>query len=1096
MSHIDTNETISISGITSEDVFSLGSITLTVHAISSSYSSSFHVVGNDFSLPFDGIIGLDFLNTFEAKLDFENWVAYLTDEFDVRHRLTLFKDTDTDDNIFRCKTTRILNVLRPNFPKNASIQLEDLCTEFIDIFGTGEDSVTTNNFYTHKIYLTDKTPVYIKNYRSAYSDKTEIERQVRKMLNDNIIEPTVSNYNNPILLVPKKALPGSEQKKWRLVTDFRQLNKKMIANRYPMPRIDEILDRMGDAKYFSVLDLLSGFHQIELAKESRKYTAFSCDLGSFQYTRLPFGVMDAPNSFQHMMNQAFTGLSPNRNFIYIDDYCLTSSSEKEMLTNLRQVFQRCRDKKLTLNAEKCKFFATEVTYLGHKCTNMGILPDESKFEAILNYPRPNNADDVRRFVAMTNYYRRFIENFAHMALHLTNLTRKNVPFTWTKECEQAFQYLKTRLTHPSILRYPDFEKEFVLFTDASGFACGAVLSQEHQGTYLPVAYASKAFNHAERKKPIIELELLAIHWGIKHFRQYLYGRRFLVKSDHKPLIYLFNMVNPTSKLTRIRLDLTEYDFDIEYLKGSENVTADALSRIDIRDFEQVCQTEYPKIYRVTTRKQSKKDKQNEVLVNDVPIVNQMIFDTTRATKLPHMRMKSSKLIIEDLSKCAKHTKNDKLEVDLKKYFVRGKLQVNALLPDLEKVGGKFSMVEIERNDELFKHCSINEFKTIGNSLLKTLRIAILPAKIEITDPLEKTRIITQYHNDTLRGGHSGVKRTIEKIRTYYNWKNMSKMIHNYIKDCDLCQRNKILRHNKQRLCKTETPLAAFDVVQMDLQGPFLSSFNSNKYILTIVCELTKFLVATPIRDKEAKTVANSIFDNFIKYFGPMKRIVSDLGTEFKNQIVSELNNLMHIQHDFSTAYHHETLGVVERNHKTFNEYLRAYLNEERTDWDSYLNAFVFCYNRTPSTATGYSPYELVFGKLPPNLEFLNGSLDPVYNYEDYVCELKHRLQYAYKKARELIERHKLKRKLKYDENTNEVVFELGEHVLLREDANHKHQELYSGPYVIVDVNEFNCVLQSPDRTSRKLEVNKNRLKKYKTTVRSLKIFKVFKRDDV
>lgn len=281
LSQVNVDDTISISGITNEDVFSIGSMTITVHARNSSYSSLFHIVGEDFSLPFDGIIGLDFLDAFEAKLDYEKWVAYLTDDVQNHHELTLFRDTDPDDTIYRCKTTKIMDILRKNFPQHAKRQLEDLCTEFVDIFGTSDDSVKTNNFYRHKIYLTDNAPVYIKNYRTAYADKEEIERQVKKMLHDDIVEPAVSNYNNPILLVPKKPLPGSEQKRWRLVTDFRQLNKKMVANRYLMPRIDEILDRMGDAKYFSVLDLLSGFHQIELEKNSRKYTAFSCDLGSF-----------------------------------------------------------------------------------------------------------------------------------------------------------------------------------------------------------------------------------------------------------------------------------------------------------------------------------------------------------------------------------------------------------------------------------------------------------------------------------------------------------------------------------------------------------------------------------------------------------------------------------------------------------------------------------------------------------------------------------------------------------------------------------------------------------------------------------------------
>lgn len=202
-------------------------------------------------------------------------------------------------------------------------------------------------------------------------------------------------------------------------------------------------------------------------------------------------------------------------------------------------------------------------------------------------------------------------------------------------------------------------------------------------------------------------------------------------------------------------------------------------------------------------------------------------------------------------------------------------------------------------------------------------------------------------------------------------------------------------------------MESFQVVQIDLQGPFLSSLNNNRYIVTMVCELTKYLVAIPNANKEARTVANAIFEGFITTFGPMKTMLTDLGTEFKNELTTKFNKLLGISHDFSTAYHHRTLGVVERNHRTFNEYLRTYINKERTDWDAYLSSFVYCYNTTTSSATGHSPYELVFGKRPPHFEFFNGDIDPIYNVDHYVSELKFRLQSEYVRVRESIENHQM-----------------------------------------------------------------------------------------
>lgn len=217
----------------------------------------------------------------------------------------------------------------------------------------------------------------------------------------------------------------------------------------------------------------------------------------------------------------------------------------------------------------------EVTFLGHKCTRDGLLPDDTKIEVIQKYPRPEDADALNRFVAFANYYGRFIRNYADMVAPLNKLTRKNVEYEWSDACERAFQTLRKCLTKPPILQYPNFEKPFTITVDASGIACGAVLSQEANGEDLPICFISRSFQKGELNKPIIEKELLAIHFAISYLRPYVFGTKFTVRSDHRPLVYLFNMKNLASKLTRIRLDLCEYDFEIVHISGEENVAADA-----------------------------------------------------------------------------------------------------------------------------------------------------------------------------------------------------------------------------------------------------------------------------------------------------------------------------------------------------------------------------------------------------------------------------------------------------------------------------------------------------------------------------------------
>lgn len=285
--------------------------------------------------------------------------------------------------------------------------------------------------------------MYSKNYRLPKTHKEEINRQVNKLLEDGLIEPSCSSYNSPLLLVPKPELGGV--KRWRMCVDYRLVNKKLVADKYPLPRIDEVLDGLGRAQYFSVVDLFSGFWQIPLEESSRDLTSFSTTEGAFHWKVLPFGLNVSPNSFSRMMNLAFAGASQVQFFLYLDDVIIIGRSVKDHLKNLDAVFKICRRRNLKLNPEKCKFFRTEVTYLGHLCTSEGILPDPSKLKCVMDYPVHKDKDSTKRFVAFANYYRKFIDHFSGIARPLNCLTRKETRFVWTQECQDAFDTLKSKL---------------------------------------------------------------------------------------------------------------------------------------------------------------------------------------------------------------------------------------------------------------------------------------------------------------------------------------------------------------------------------------------------------------------------------------------------------------------------------------------------------------------------------------------------------------------------------------------------------------------------------------------------------------------------
>lgn len=433
VNEINTNNISTLSGIGQGKIRSIGTTHFDLRYKKYLIPHTFHVVDDDFPIPCDGIIGMDFIRRFNCVLDFNEDVNYLilrpqnlTEQIEieltntcnelltlparsevirqirlitsskellvphqeikpgvfiastlVRANNAFIRILNTNSNTVTIeesqistedindyeiipnksyehkRNTKILEILRKNFPKQFENTLTNLCTKFSDVFGLESEVITTNNFYEQKLRVKDKQPVYIKNYRIPHTHKEEIERQVTKLISDGIVEPSHSEYNSPILLVPKKSLPSSKEKRWRLVIDYRQINKKLVADKFPLPRIDDILDQLGRAKYFSCLDLMSGFHQIQLEKKSRDLTSFSTNNGSYKFTRLPYGLKIAPNSFQRMMTIAFSGLKPEQAFLYMDDLVVLGCSEKHMLSNLTDIFELCRKNNLKLHPEKC-----------------------------------------------------------------------------------------------------------------------------------------------------------------------------------------------------------------------------------------------------------------------------------------------------------------------------------------------------------------------------------------------------------------------------------------------------------------------------------------------------------------------------------------------------------------------------------------------------------------------------------------------------------------------------------------------------------------------------------------------------------------------
>ena len=458
-----------------------------------------------------------------------------------------------------------------------------VCNQYHNIFYLPGDKLTCTQTIEHSIPTptTDKTRgLNIRQYRLPEVLKSEVDKQTDQMLREGIITHSMSPWNSPILMVPKKT-DASGKQNWRMVVDYRNLNQVTIGDSFPLPLITDIVDSLGSAKFFSTLDCAMGYYQIPLNPDSQSKTAFSTHKSHFHFLRMPMGLKGAPATFQRLMNYIMSGIQGVRALIYLDDIIVYGRTVQEHNDGLVEVFDRLREHNLKLQIDKCEFLRDSVNYLGYVISKEGLLPDETKVSAVRNFPTPQTQKQVKGFLGLTGYYRRFIANYSQIAKPLFYLTRKGVPYEWKEPQEAAFNKLKEFFTNAPLLEYPDFSKPFIVCTDASATAVGAILSQGVIGNEKPVAYASKALTKSELAYSVIEKEFYAIVWACTHFRPYLYGRPFLIITDHQPLSWISSVKNPSSRLLKWRLRLEEFDYQIMYRKGALNSGPDALSRVQV-----------------------------------------------------------------------------------------------------------------------------------------------------------------------------------------------------------------------------------------------------------------------------------------------------------------------------------------------------------------------------------------------------------------------------------------------------------------------------------------------------------------------------------
>lgn len=873
------------------------------------------------SLAFPAVLGLDFISLSGLQFDVSEQKYWF--KFNRKSPYIFLPDTVAWPNA-PCQQLAFFSTiapaqlwptpLEPDFLQaavnNAHLDAFGKSTLFCQLHensGVCTDVLGCTKVLTHKIFLSNHMPIKQKPYRVSPTKLQIIKEHVEEMLEKDIIEPSTSPYAAPVVLVPKKNNP-----KPRFCVDFRKINAVTYTDAYPLPNIQEILESLAGAKVFTTLDLNSGYWQVQMDADSREKTAFVCPFGLYQFKVMPFGLKNAPATFQRLMEIVLGELRGAVCFVYLDDIIIYSPSYTQHHQDIQAVLDKLREANLTVNMKKSQFFRTNLTFLGHVVTANGVAVDDEKIRAVQAFPVPTNLKQLQRFLGMAGWYHRFVPNFSALTEPLNVLKRKGVKFHWTAECQTAFEAVKQYLISAPVLGHPDFKLPFIVYTDASDVGLGAVLVQRTGiGTEQVLAFASRTLNKAERNYSTTEQECLAVVWAVEKWRYYLEGRPFTVVTDHSSLMWVFKTQKPSTRLIRWALRLQEFSFTVEYRKGKYNTVPDALSRAPVED---------PKHPPVTCAivLRSKRDTSDQLLVTD-----------------------------ENLWKAQQE---DPFAQDLYK-----------------EITDKGDGVEVHNS-----HYTILEDKIYRVVKLphKTIYQVYIP-------PSLRQQLLHHYHNSPL-SGHLGRYKTYKRLQALVYWPKMSMDVRDYVRCCRACQMYKPETRKPPGKLQQTTVSRPWEMLGVDLMGPFPRSSSGNLHLLVFVDYLSRWVELFPLRKATAETISQYLTKEILTRWGVPKYILSDQGPQFVSTVFEETCKRWNITLKKTSAYHPQT-NLTERINRNVKTMLAAFVEDNHKNWDRYLPEFRFALNSAVHESTGVTPAEVNLGRPltgPLDHELLPNSSDP------------------------------------------------------------------------------------------------------------------------
>jgi hypothetical protein len=979
-------------------------------------------------------------------LDEDEWVRYELDwTVEEQHCHMVGADPEEDKTPLPLPTElqAMVDRIKPPLAPKDRIAMEQLLRENRDIFVLDGEPLGRTGWVKHAIRLKDGTPIKQAPRRVPIHREHVVDEEMAKMKKAGAIRPSSSPWASPIVLVRKK--DGSV----RFCVDYRKLNEVTIKDAYPLPRIEESLEALQGARYFTTLDLKSGYWQVEMQEDHKFLTAFTTKHGLWEWNVMPFGLTNAPATFQRLMEKVLEGLQWKILALYLDDIIVFAPTQEEHLKRLSTVLDRCRKAGLKLKPTKCDLMRDSVEFLGHIVDAGGIRTDPAKVKQVRDWTIPKNVTEVRSFLGMTSYYRRFIKDYAAKAKPLHELTKKDVTFRWTVECQEAFETLKEHLIGADVLTLPDPKNpEYILDTDASNYAIGAVLSQVQHGREKVIAYGSRCLDQAEKNYCVTRKELLAVVYFMGYFHHYLLGAKTTVRTDHGSLQWLKQMKNPTDQVARWITRLEAYDWNIVHRPGRQHGNADAMSR-------RLCDGDCPQCEKIHRQTHCIFAEEEETCLT------QRCYRLEALPLKKRRQWKRKEKELEILQQChvklsepllQKVTDSDETLRTLRQWTERPEWEVvSGCNPEIKFYWKMYGTWKFDGKGLLwYRWVHPNQAEQWKLVIPQELRIEILKAV-----------------HDTPTGGHLGEKRclkTLQRIPVF--WYGMRTDLKYHCRMCDMCFRCK---PTTKRL---RAPLVRYPVgapmqrMAIDIAGPFHPSEQNNRYILVVMDYFTKWACLIPIPQHDAKTCAKALVEEVFCRIGIPAEIHSDQGREFVSETFEECCKMFRIEKTKTTPWRPQSDGMVERMNRTVGQMIRQYVAHNQKDWDAWLPLCSLAYNSSTHCSTGYTPFYLMFGRElripielvlpPPDFEATEGIDDDEVDHVHFAARLRQTLKHVYAFARDNLNQAAVLQKRQYDKTSVDRKLEPGQGVWLYNPKRQKGRTPkldipWEGPYTVLRV---------------------------------------------